>query len=274
MVITVINAKGGCGKTTISLGLAGALAERGKRVLVIDLDPQADATETLGVGYGESIEESVTSAFAGHTRLAELIRKTPHDNMSAIGASEQLELLGYDLKESDPEGYHTILKNLLDEVRNMFDFVVVDSPNQVSPVMENAVYATDLFIVPFEGAGSLKRYANLDDLIRRIRPEEDYKILHVLSNLSRTSGWKKELKSLLSEFNIQMAKTELRSCAYVSRVSIYGGSICHYRPRSNGAMDIRKFAIEVQEVLGLDEEIQATRKKLGKFINVTNDNHE
>jgi chromosome partitioning protein len=140
-----------------------------------------------------------------------------------------------------------ILARLLSSLTHSFDFVVIDSPNQISPVMENCIYPSDVFIVPFESTKAVRSYANFYQLLLRLRPEEDHKVLHVLSNLSRQPGLRKRVTKTIADHAIPLAQTEIRTCGWLAQVDENGGSIFHYRPHSKGAEDL---AALVSEVLG------------------------
>lgn len=236
-IITAINAKGGCGKSTIAMNLAAGLAVRGIKTLLIDMDPQAQLTEWLRAGDGLGSKGTLVEAIAGRLPLAGIIQRTPIENLSFIASAEGLEDLGRQI--TDFEGYASILARLLGEANATdADFIVIDSPNQISPIMENAIYPTDLFIVPFESTKAVRSYANFYKLLLKLRSEGEYAILHVLSNLTRQAGLRRRVIRCLEEEGIPLAPVEVRSCGWLAQVDEHGGSIFHYRPCSKGARDI------------------------------------
>jgi chromosome partitioning protein len=99
-IITVINAKGGCGKSTIAMGLASGLARRGHPTLLIDMDPQAQITQWLGLGDGLSPQGTLVAAMEGRQSLEEIIQQTSFQNLSFIASSQQLEDLGRQITDS------------------------------------------------------------------------------------------------------------------------------------------------------------------------------
>ena len=246
--ITVINAKGGCGKSTIAMSLAAGLSIQGKRVLLMDLDPQAQITQWLSAGDGIQSEGTFVSALTGHQSLTDIIQPTGYANISFVASAAGLEDLGREISQT--EGYPAMLTELLarENIADRFDFLIIDSPNQISPIMENAIFPADAFIIPFESTKAVKSYASIYQLLLNLRPGGDFRLIHVLINLTRLPGLRRRVLALMQEDNIVPAKSEIRSCGWLAQVDEYGGSIFHFRPHSNGAQDMKAL---VQEIITL-----------------------
>jgi cellulose biosynthesis protein BcsQ len=157
---------------------------------------------------------------------------------------------------SHQEGYPAMLTQLLAEehIADRFDYLVIDSPNQISPIMENAIFPADVFVVPFESTKAVRSYASIYKLLLKLRPSGDYHLLHVLSNLTRLPGLRHRVISLMNADRMPLARTEIRSCGWIAQVDEYGGSIFHFRPFSKGAQDMGALVEEVRNLFAKESD--------------------
>jgi cellulose biosynthesis protein BcsQ len=197
----------------------------------------------------------------GKSSLDSVVQSTRFDNLSFVASSQGLEDLGRQI--TDVEGYQTILTQLLSSLTRSFQFVVIDSPNQISPVMENCIYPSDVFVVPFESTKAVRSYANFYQLLLRVRPDEEHRVLHVLSNLSRQPGLRRRVIETLELHGVPKARTEVRTCGWLAQVDENGGSIFHYRPHSKGAEDMAALVGEVLELLGRENLLARDNRATG-----------
>ena len=146
-IIAVANQKGGVGKTTTSINLAACLAEKGKKVLAVDMDPQGNLTSGLGVDK-DSVEKSIYELIIGEVDIKDVINKKVLENLDIIPTSidlsaAEIELIGVDDKEY-------ILRNAIDQVKDQYDFVIIDCPPSLSMLTINAMTTADSVIVPIQ----------------------------------------------------------------------------------------------------------------------------
>jgi chromosome partitioning protein len=242
-VITVCNAKGGCGKSTIALSLAAAFGRSGHLVLVLDMDPQAQVSDWLRASDGLHVAGTLAAVFLREASLLQIVKPTTIQNVYIAPGSQPLESISHSLTEL--EGYESLLTEFLTHLEpDAFDYVVIDCPNQISPLMECAILPTDVFVVPIESTKAVASYANFFALIQRHRAPGSYQLLHVLNNIT-LAGVRNSVTRLMAEEGIPIAATEIRNCGWLAQVDRHGGSIFAYRPLSKGAHDIPRLQDEV-----------------------------
>ena len=146
-IIAIANQKGGVGKTTTSINLSSCLAEAGKKILAIDLDPQGNTTSGLGVDK-DDLENTVYELMLDECTIRESIHKTEIENLTLIPSNvnlsgAEIELLGINDKEY-------ILKNAVDYIRDDYDFIIIDCPPSLNMLTVNAMTTADTVLVPIQ----------------------------------------------------------------------------------------------------------------------------
>ena len=146
-IIAVANQKGGVGKTTTTVNLSAALAEEGRKVLLVDLDPQGNATSGVGVDK-RSVEPTVYELFTGAATFEQCLIKTEYDNLYVLPANINLSGAEIDLIDQEDREYY--LQEIFDEIKDQFDYILIDCPPSLNMLTVNALTASDSVLVPIQ----------------------------------------------------------------------------------------------------------------------------
>jgi len=248
-IISIVNQKGGVGKTTTAVNLGAYLAHLGKDVLLVDVDPQANATSGLGIDH-RALEEGIYEALIGHRNVSEVIKRTLHDRYRVAPSTMALAGAGIELVNIDNREFR--LKNILDEVRNEYDYIIIDGPPSLGLLTVNSLVAADSVLIPIqseyyalEGLGQLLETINL--VQNNIRPE-----LSILGAVITMFDKRNKLSdSVMSElyqhFPNKVFRTVIPRSVRLAEAPSYGRSILHYDPQSRGGKAYERLAKEVIE---------------------------
>ena len=248
-IIAVANQKGGVGKTTTSINLSACLAEKGKKVLAVDMDPQGNLTSGLGVDK-DSVEKSIYELIIGEVDIKEVINKEVLENLDIIPTSidlsaAEIELIGVDDKEY-------ILRNAIDQVIDQYDFVIIDCPPSLSMLTINAMTTADSVIVPIQ----CEYYAleGLSQLIHTVELVKDrlnskLEIEGVVFTMydARTNLSLQVVENVKDNLQQNIYKTIIPRNIRLAEAPSYGLPINKYDPKSTGAESYMRLADEVIE---------------------------
>ncbi len=148
-IISIANQKGGVGKTTTAVNLAASLAQKGKKVLLLDIDPQSNATTSLGFNRS-TYEFNIYHVLIGSKKISDVILKTDIDNLSLVPSNIGLVGIEKEFYNPNKKNRELILKEKLKGISKKFDFIIIDSPPALGPITINVLSASDSVIIPIQ----------------------------------------------------------------------------------------------------------------------------
>ena len=248
-IIAIANQKGGVGKTTTAINLSACLAEKGKKVLAIDLDPQGNMTSGLGVDKNE-VENTAYQLILNECSINESIQPTVVDNLKIIAsnvelAGAEIELLGINDKEY-------ILKTTVDYIKDDYDFIIIDCPPSLNMLTVNAITTADTVLVPIqceyyalEGLSQLIHTINL--VQERLNPNLQMEGVVFTMYDVRTNLSNQVVENVKANLDTTIYKTMIPRNIRLAEAPSYGIPINVYDTKSAGAESYRNLAQEIIE---------------------------
>lgn len=245
--IAIANQKGGVGKTTTSINLSAALAEKGKNVLVIDCDPQGNTTSGFGIEKND-LDNTIYELMLGECSVHDCIIKSEINNISIIPsnvnlAAAEIELIGVEKKEF-------ILKREIDWIKEDYDYIIIDCPPSLSMLTVNAMTTANTVIVPIqceyyalEGLSQLIHTVNL--VKERLNPELDMEGVVFTMYDSRTNLSMQVVENVKKHLKQNVYKTVIPRNIRLAEAPSHGIPINKYDPKSAGAESYMSLADEV-----------------------------
>ncbi|MBI3815247.1 MAG: ParA family protein [Nitrospinae bacterium] len=234
-VICIVNQKGGVGKTTTAINLSTCLAVAEKRVLLIDIDPQGNTTTGLGVNRNG---KNIYNALIGETPISDVILNSGIDNLDIIPSNidligAEIELVSYDRRESR-------LKDVLKEVREMYEFITIDCPPSLGLLTLNSLTAADSVLIPLQCEYyALEGLSHLLNTIRLVKsslnPELAIEGLLFTMFDSRTAISYQVIQEVKGHFNGKVLNTVIPRNVRLSEAPSHGKPIIFYDCKSKGA---------------------------------------
>ena len=246
-VIAIANQTGGVGKTTTAINLSACLADLGKKVLALDLDPQGNMTSGLGVDKDE-IESSVYDLLIGNAGIEECICENVLDNLDVLPSNidlsaAEIEMIGVDNKEF-------IIKKEMEKIKDKYDFVIIDCPPALSMLTINAMTTADSVLVPIQceyyALEGLSQLIHTIELVQE-RLNSSLEIEGVVFTMydARTNLSLQVVENVKDNLNQNIYKTIIPRNIRLAEAPSYGMPINVYDPKSAGAESYMQLADEV-----------------------------
>lgn len=246
-IISIVNQKGGVGKTTTAINLGAYLANLGKDVLLIDIDPQANATSGIGIDH-RKLPHGVYEAIIGQKPFYSIIKHTLQDKLKVAPSTISLAGAGVELVNVADREYR--LARVLEDIKNEYDYIIIDGPPSLGLLTVNSLVAADEVLIPIqseyyalEGVSQLLETIGL--VQRHLKP--GLSIMGALITLfdGRNRLSKSVMNELYQYFPNRMFRTVIPRSVRLAEAPSYGRSILHYDPKSKGGKAYERLAREL-----------------------------
>lgn len=250
-IISVVNQKGGVGKTTTAVNLSAGLADEGYLVLLVDLDPQGNATSGLGISH-EELEKGLYHSIVGRDSLNDVVVTTDHKGLRVLPATPDLAGANVELVNEERREYR--LGDVLSEARHAYDYIIIDCPPSLGILTLNGLVAADHILIPvqaeyyaLEGLGQLLKTIEL--VKENIKPELNVlgAVITMFDSRNKLSG--EVMNELYKFFPKSVFRSVIPRTVRLAEAPSYGKSILQYEPRGKGAKAYRRLAQEFLESL-------------------------
>lgn len=245
-IISIVNQKGGVGKTTTAINLSNALGENRKKVLLVDIDPQGNSTSGLGFNKKE-LERSSYHLLMGLSESEEIIQKTKFKNLYLLPAD--MNLAGAELELVDTQNRESRLKKGLEKIKGDFDFIFLDCPPSLGLITLNALTVSDSFLVPIQCEYyALEGLSQLMTTVRTVRklynPSLDIEGVLLTMYDSRLNLTRMVVEEVKRFFPKKVFSTVIPRNVRLSEAPSFGLPICEYDKSSTGAQAYMNLATE------------------------------
>jgi chromosome partitioning protein len=246
-IISIVNQKGGVGKTTTAVNLGAYLSYLGKHVLLVDIDPQANATSGIGINH-KNLEQGIYEAILGEKPIYEIIKRTLQERFKI--APSTISLAGAGIEMVNMEDREFRLSKVLEEVKDEYDYIIIDGPPSLGLLTINSLVAADEVLIPIqseyyalEGVSQLLETIGL--VQNNLKPALGIMgaVITMYDKRNRLSG--AVMNELYQYFPNRVFRSVIPRSVRLAEAPSYGRSILHYDPKSTGGKAYERLAKEI-----------------------------
>lgn len=246
-IIAIANQKGGVGKTTTAINLSASLAEKGRKVLAIDMDPQGNMSSGLGLDK-DAIDGTIYDMIIGEADVEEVIHKDTIENLDILPSN--VDLSAVEIEMIDVENKEFVVKNAIQKIRDNYDYVIIDCPPSLSLLTVNAMTTADSVLVPIQceyyALEGLSQLIHTVELVKdRLNPVLEIEGVVFTMYDARTNLSLQVVENVKDNLEQNIYKTIIPRNIRLAEAPSFGTPINQYDPRSAGAESYMRLAEEV-----------------------------